>query len=487
MFGAQCLLVGDNIARYTIYDGIRALDYLASRKEVDPNRIGVTGNSGGGTHTAYLAALDDRFKVAAPSCYITSWDRLMTQLGPQDAEQNLPPWLNLGFDFPDFIYAFGGKPYLVLSAIRDFFPIGGARASVSEARRTYDSLGISEKLQMVEADDGHGYTLPRRLAAYQWFSKWLKGEEDDGKEPYVSLATETELQCTPTGQISTSLRGESVFTLNRKRADQLRAKSRRKQDVLAAARELTGYHPRPGAPAVSHYGTLQKKGYRVEKLVYESEPGILIPAVLAIPARQSSSHDAILYVDGHGKAAAASKLQQWMESGTVVLAIDARGFGETRSKSEAARADNRTWFGDASSTSSALLLGKTLVGLRALDIIQGFELLSGRTDLSVKTIRVVGVEGASVPALFAAALDDRIQSVELDGMLMSYQSVIETPIHRHAYEQVIPGVIRKFDLPDLVAALSPRSVRITSLVDAMGDPVPAKIAAGLYGVHMVSN
>ena len=99
----------------------------------------------------------------------------------------------------------------------------------------------------------------------------------------------------------------------------------------------------------------------------------------------------------------------------------------------------------------------------------------------------MGVEGASVPALFAAALDDRIQSVELDGMLMSYQSVIDTPIHRHAYEQVIPGVIRKFDLPDLVDALSPRTVRITSLVDAMGDPVPAKIAAGLYGVHMVSN
>jgi hypothetical protein len=128
-----------------------------------------------------------------------------------------------------------------------------------------------------------------------------------------------------------------------------------------------------------------------------------------------------------------------------------------------------------------------LVEGSALDIIGGFELLSGRTDLSLKTIRLVGVEGASVPALFAAALDDRIQSVELEGMLMSYQSVVETPIHRHAYEQVIPGVIRKFDLPDLVAALSPRKVRITSLVDAMGYPVPTKIAAGLYGVHMAGN
>ena len=484
MLGAQCLLVGDNIARYTIYDGIRALDYLLSRKEVDPRRVGVTGNSGGGTHTAYLAALDDRLQVAAPSCYITSWDRLMTQLGPQDAEQNLPPWLNLGFDFPDFIYAFRGKPYLVLSAVRDFFPIGGARASVAEARRAYDSLGISEKLGMAEADDGHGYTLPRRVAAYAWMSKWLKGEEDDGKQPPVSLATEAELQCTPTGQVSTSFGGESVFTLNRKRAEQVQSKSPGKQDILAAARELSGYISRPGAPAVTHYGTLPRNGYRVEKLVYESEAGIAIPAVLAIPDQQSSGHDAILYADGRGKAAIASKLEQWMKDGTVVLAIDARGFGETQSKSEAATEDTRVWFGDASSTSAAFLLGKTLVGLRALDIIKGFELLSGRTDLSIKAIRVVGVGGASIPALFATALDDRIQSVELDGMLMSYQSVIETPIHRHVYEQVIPGVVRKFDLPDLVAALSPRSVRITSLVDAMGDPVPAKIAAGLYGAQM---
>ena len=81
----------------------------------------------------------------------------------------------------------------------------------AEARRTYDSLGISEKLRMVEADDGHGYTLPRRLAAYQWFSKWLKGRGGRWQRADVSLASETELQCTPTGQISTSLHGKSVF------------------------------------------------------------------------------------------------------------------------------------------------------------------------------------------------------------------------------------------------------------------------------------
>src|SRR5262249_37223409 len=73
--GVQCLLIGDHLARYTIWDGLRALDYLVSRKEVDTARVGVAGNSGGGTHSTYVSALDDRISAAAPSCYTSSWSR----------------------------------------------------------------------------------------------------------------------------------------------------------------------------------------------------------------------------------------------------------------------------------------------------------------------------------------------------------------------------------------------------------------------------
>jgi len=462
MLGVQTLVVGDNIARYTIWDGIRALDYLVSRKEVDPERVGVTGNSGGGTHSAYLAAIDDRLKVAAPSCYITNWTRLLAQLGPQDAEQNLSPFLNLGYDFPDFLYAFAPKPYLILSAIRDFFPIGGARATYAEAQRVYDSLGVADKLKMVEADDGHGYTLPRRLAAYAWMSKWLKGQEDDGVEPKFPQATETELECTTTGQIATSLGGESVFTLNQKRARQLGAKA--PTNVLEAARKLSGYQPIEGAPAITRYGTLQKSGYRIEKFVYQSEPGMWIPAVLAIPDGGPARHSAIVYVDGSGKAAVAPKIQSWMSQGTIVLAIDGRGFGELAPETRS----SEQWFGDSSNITTALLIGKTMVGMRALDIVRGVELLAGRPDVDPGNIKGIGVGRASVPLLYAAAFDPRIQSLELEGMLASYQSIIDSRIHRYAYEQVVPGVIRHFDLPDLVKAIAPRTVSVRGSVDAMG-------------------
>src|SRR5713226_5621432 len=174
IIGSQCLLTGTHVAQYTIWDGIRALDYLLSRPEVDATRVGVTGNSGGGTHTAYLAALDDRIQVAAPSCYITSWRRMLESIGPQDAEQVFPLFLKDGLDYPDYIYAFGGKPFQMLTAIRDFFPIGGARDTFAEARQVLSKLDLGDRVDMFEADDGHGYTKPRREAGYRWFTRWLK-------------------------------------------------------------------------------------------------------------------------------------------------------------------------------------------------------------------------------------------------------------------------------------------------------------------------
>jgi cephalosporin-C deacetylase-like acetyl esterase len=452
MLGVQTLVTGESLARYTIWDGIRALDYLVSRKEVDAARIGVTGNSGGGTHTAYLAAIDDRLKVAAPSCYITNWTRLMAQLGPQDAEQNLPPFLNLGFDFPDFLYAFAPKPYLVLSAIRDFFPIGGARATYGEALRVYDSLGAAEKLKMVEADDGHGYTLPRRLAAYAWMSKWLKGVEDDGVEPQFPLATEAELQCTKSGQVALEFQGESVFTLNQKRAKAVRGTA---ADVVGAARRMSGYEAPAGAPSVVPYGTIRRAGYRVEKFLYESEPGIQIPAILAIPDGDGGRRRAVVYADGGGKAKAEGRLAAWMKEEKIVLAIDLRGLGELASERT-----NDPWFGDAASIQAAMLMGKTLAGLRAQDIAQAVRLLGARADVDAGRIALIGVGRAAVPALYATAFDSRIASLEVAGMVPSYLSILESRIHRQVFEQVVPGAIRSYDLPDVVRAIAPRKVTV---------------------------
>ncbi len=126
MAGIGALLIGRQLASYRIWDGFRALDYLASRPEVDQERLGCTGNSGGGTMTAYLMALDVRIRVAAPSCYITSLERLFETIGPQDAEQHITGQVAAGMEHADFITMRAPEPTLLSVGTRDFFDIRGS-------------------------------------------------------------------------------------------------------------------------------------------------------------------------------------------------------------------------------------------------------------------------------------------------------------------------------------------------------------------------
>jgi len=475
--GTQCMLIGDAIARYTIWDGVRALDYLLSRPEVDPARVGATGNSGGGTHTSYLSALDDRIKVAAPSCYITAWHFLLDTIGPQDGEQVFPGWLNYGMDFPDFIYSFAPKPFLVLSAIRDFFPIGGVRQSFAEAHGVYETLGIGDKLQKVEADDGHGYSKPRRQAAYRWFARWLQSKEDNGAEQDVPLARVEELWASPTGQVSTSFHGEDVFSLNLKRYEALQ--KNRPAFTVGKVRELAAIDPAKGDLNVKSYGALQRTGYRIEKLTYESEPGILIPALLYIPEGQTSRRPAILYADGEGKKASAAEAERLVHKGFIVLSADLRGFGET-SPALDTHDDFFRYFGDYESAETAILLGKTLVGMRAADIERGINLLMARSDVDGANLAGIGKGAAAVAMLHAAALDPRIRKVALEDMLVSYDAIVTHRIHRKMFEQIVPSALKYYDLPDLATSLSPRHVWIIDAVNPMGQVIPADQVRTIY-------
>ncbi|HWQ55258.1 MAG TPA: acetylxylan esterase [Bryobacteraceae bacterium] len=482
IFGIQMLLAGDSLARYTIWDGIRALDYLLSRKEVDPKRVGCAGNSGGGTLTTYLSALDDRIKVAAPSCYTNSWRMMLDTIGPQDAEQNMPPFIARGLDYPDFIYGFAPKPFLVLSAIRDFFPISGARDTFDESKSIYERVGAADKIAMVEADDGHGYTKPRRLAAYNWLARWLKGAEDNEPEPEIQQATYRELQCTPTGQVVTSLGGETVFTLNQKRSREAIAK-RQPGDLAATVRKLIGYTTVNGAARVRQYGTIERAGYRIEKLTYESEPGIVIPSLLYVP-QGAGKRPAVVYVDGKGKAAADADAEQFVKAGMTVLSIDARDFGETRAVNESRSAWSR-YFGDWESGMTALLIGKPLVGLRARDVSRAIDVLMARPDIDPTRVYCFGKGGGAPPALHTAVLDARIRGLVLEEMLVSYEAVASRRFHRNVFEQVVVGALRHYDLPLLAGSLAPRPVWVVNAVDPMGEQLAAGEVRKVYGAGAI--
>ena len=480
VLGVQCLLAGDNVARYTIWDGIRALDYLLSRPEVDTSRIACTGNSGGGTHTSYICALEDRIHVAAPSCYLTGWGELLDTIGPQDAEQVLLPWIAAGLDHADFAIAFAPRPFLMLSAVRDFFSIVGARATFEEAKGVYRMLGAEEDIAMAEVDAGHGYHQPNRIEAYRWFAKWLGKAPYPGGEPDVDVLEFEDLACTPTGRVANSLGGESVFTLNRRRVEGFdpklpRVRSRGDVDayrkaVRERAARLSGFGAGERTLTSATYGVIERDGYRVEKVLLRPSPDVPVPALFFAP-EAAGARPAIVYVNGAGKSAEASpggEIEWFVGRGAAVLAIDPRGMGETARVADANGSDFPRYFGDYDLAMTSFLLAKSLVGMRALDILAGVDWLEARGEVDAARIAVVGKGKGAVAALYAAAFDERIGRAALEGMLVSYRAVVGRRIHRNVLEDVVVGALREYDLPDLVASLAPRPVRLIDPADPLG-------------------
>jgi len=280
MAGIGALLVGRQAASYRIWDGLRALDYLAGRPEIDPARLGCTGNSGGGTMTAYLMALDDRVAAAAPSCYITSLERLFATIGPQDAEQNITGQVAAGMDHADYVTMRAPRPTLLCVGTRDFFDIQGSWDTFREVKLLYGRLGFGERVDLFESDEPHGFTGPRRIASVRWLRRWLLKIDDAVTEADSPIAPDKELQCTRTGQVLGDGPGVSVFDLNAERARQLRVPRARFSSSSSASkfrsriRELLGMTGKePAARPIQVLGEIPGHGYRLRKFVIESEPG----------------------------------------------------------------------------------------------------------------------------------------------------------------------------------------------------------------------
>jgi cephalosporin-C deacetylase-like acetyl esterase len=475
------LLIGDNIARYWVNDAMRGVDYLSKRKDIDAARIGAFGCSGGGTATAYFAALDDRIKVAASACYITSFQELLpSPTGVQDAEQSIPHFIEQGMDFPDWVEQMAPKPYAIVSTTNDMFPFEGARQTFEEAKKFYRLYGAEDRVQWITGPGGHGNLGPIAPQITGFFTKYLKGNTAEPVFTPVRLEHREDLICTPTGQVSTSIGGETVHSLNRKRATPLlaaqhvltnqadleRLQARLRGDI----RTLTAAVVQPNGtpPAVDVNGGEQRAGYRIEKIVLHSEPGIDLPALVAVP-EGSGAKPAVLMLAAQPRerlAAAGGDVDRLAKAGRIVMMIEPR---PSPAGSEGLKSPFMGYFNLLSLR--AFLVGKTIVGMRVDDTIHAVEWLCARPDVDRSAITAYGDGPLGMVLLHAAALDTRIGRVVVENTLTTYRMIVDQPIHRNASEVVVPGVLRKYDSGDLLLAVYPRPVTVINPQDAVGASV----------------
>ncbi len=459
MVGVGSILVGTNTAAYRVWDGMRAIDYLTSRAEVDPSRIGCTGNSGGGTLTSYLMALDDRIACAAPSCYITSCERLLDTQGPQDAEQNWYGQLAHGFDHAEYILTRAPKPTLICSATRDFFDISGTWDTFRTAKRWYTKLGFPERVSIAEVDEQHGFTIGLRQAAVAWMARWLLDRDAPVREPAIEIFTDAELQCTPDGQVLLMDGAQSVFDFNVERGKALaitRADLRKnltQNEWLQAIRETIGARA-PGVEPeyrLDEYGESVEDGIQLRKLSITPADGIPLPAIVLTPPAPSG--DRYLYIDGNGKFAAlqpGGSAWTLAKAGHVVMAIDLRGMGELES------AENyKGWaeyFGpDWQDCFAAYLVGKSFVGMRTEDVLDAARALNAHDGTAnAKPIHVIGIGEAAPAVLHAAALaPDLFASVTFEDDLESWTGLLGQQVTHNQFINTVHGALLVYDLPDL--------------------------------------
>ena len=477
MVGIGALLVGRSTASYRIWDGIRSIDYLASRPEIDAKRLGCTGCSGGGTLTSYLMALDDRIAVAAPSCYITSLERLFATIGPQDAEQNITGQVAFGMEHADYLTLRAPRPTLICTASRDFFDSQGTWASFHEAKHIYGLMSYSERVDLVESDSGHGFPKTQREAMLRWMRRWLLKIDDAPTEGEVAIAKDADLLCTRTGQVLEDFKGKSVFGLNAEREAELakgRGKARDRDALLQDVARLAGVRLPVAAAKMTEAGAVKRDGYRIRKLVFETQPGVKVPGLLF----EAGRGPLVIYADGAGKAAAAAPggpIEKLVKAGSRMLALDLRGMGETAPGQVLAGRPN--YFGaDYWEAFVSLHLSRPLLGQRTTDLLAVVAKMAGESD----DIQLIGVGSAGPAALHAAALEPRIKRLTLEDALVSWSAVVRTPISHNQLTNVVPAALTVYDLPDLAALVAPRPLTIRKPADPTGKPLTRGAADDAY-------
>lgn len=460
-------LFGGSAAADELWDNVRGLDYLITRKEVDTSRIGCLGNSGGGMQTIYLAAFDPRIKVLAPCSYLSSRERTMELSGAADGCAQIPGEGAYHLELSDYLIAAAPRPVLVLAGRYDFIDYTGAQQAYSEIGLFYKTLGLPEQASFYSYDDGHGISQPKRERAVSWFRQWLYKDKRPIHEDSLTLSTPKELQVTTTGQVSTAYPGEISIAqrnlswfdkLAPQRAGFLQLPKQKLFDSIRSVLEIPSVNRPVG---IERNGTVSKTGLTYEKLILRCGDEPPLPALLLLP--EGSPKGLTIFFSDKGKARLTDSivmLHSYLQQGKAVLLADLRGFGETEDPSgfNDPKYYNREYRNDM----LALHNGSNIIGQRVLDIetvLQLAELDNRLRGLPVE-IRASGL--AALPALHAAVLAPQVQKWHLDMPILSYREMLMHPEQQDWYSFVIPRVLWYYDIPDLIHLVGKEKLDISS-------------------------
>lgn len=487
--GNQQFLVGEFLGMWRAWDGIRALDYLLTRPEVDKKRVGVTGNSGGGTMTTWLCGLEQRFTMAAPSCFVSTFRRNMENELPQDTEQCPPLALSLDLDHADFLAAMAPKPIVILAKERDFFDVRGSEETYRRLRRLYRLLDAEDQVALFVGPTGHGFSLENRETMYSWFNRTTgmtaeKTDRDfDGvlqtsamlkltAEPDITIEKDETLWCTEKGQVGAEEKVQTVFDFTRKKSQQLsqRRKQLRGPELRRAVTEVLKLPAeRARAPEYRNWRYLNASGYPSKyAMAYtvDTEPGIQAIVYRLTEDRWHSrpprdGKRAILYVS-HLSSDRELREEPLIgelietEPDTPIFTCDVRGIGESRPDTCDPESFHKPYGNDYFYAIHSLMLDRPYLGQKTFDVLQ---VLRWMNSLGHSEVHLVGRGWGALSAAFAGVLSSQVKQVTLKNALTSYAAIAESEHYDWPLSTLLPNVLEHFDMPDCYAELASKKLR----------------------------
>lgn len=468
--GKQLLLCGEFFGSWRVWDAIRSVDYLLTRPDVDCEKIGATGTSGGGTLSSFLYAMDDRVKVLAPGSYITAWRRLFENELPIDSEQCPPGLLGQGLEMVDLLLARAPHPVRILSQRNDYFDVRGAKEAFADMKRIYKLLGAEDAVEQEITPDLHGFTEAQRAKMYEFFNNLFDLHavpDDELKFDHAAV------QASQTGQL-VEQKGRPCRLVYDFMGDMLDRYHAERHPLSLA--ELRAYFkdalrlPEPSEMTPRDYRVLEPVYTSLEKLIgrfrLESDDGVDVilkvadtPHAWQIPEMESAR----LYVPHLDSIVEHEDLPP--ADGYDCL-LDIRGIGELEpsGSTQLWRDFFAPYQGDFFYESCYRMLGTSYMAGKVRDIFKGVGQLRA---FGCKRLVLRGHGQGSIPVAIASLFLDC--DVELTGAPVSWEEMVRTRVTAWPQSAMVAGVLATTDLPDIYAALGPR-LKLLTHWDAMMRP-----------------
>ncbi len=453
--GVPSMATGRFLGAYFIADQLAAVDYMLTRPEIDPDRIGVTGSSGGGTQTLAVMTCDSRIAAAAPATFTSTRREILFTCQSQDSEQIWPGCAAYGFDHFEPFCIFAPKPVMILLVSSDFFPIEGAYEVYDEARRLYGMYGKEDNVRIFEDPACHHYTQPLAEAAADFFCE-VFGVENRPHTPRCPLPT-SDIQATKTGNVKGDFpNAKTIPDETDELARQLRAK-RRRTDVREWLWEKINYERIPSPPFLCIEGpTLltRIRDYAAHGATWWVQKHLFAFGVLIKNASADTSVPTVIALWDNGTCAI-SDHEDWIKArcdeGKQVLVVDLPGVGNLPQAHLWRGRDYHEAYGTFYKMCCDLLfMGDSMAAMQTYHVLQTVNMV--RECWNVQDISLYCDQREGVYGIMAGYLADLHREYGKN-LLCSVEKQIlsQRPLHYdNTLSYIIPGMLEYFDYDEIM-------------------------------------